>query len=177
MLICYILAELRAPMRFDQLHEVMEERELVNYFELVRAVDGLRSSGHLAMAESGDTALYAVTPLGIEMAGIFETTLPPALRERSLAAADRLLKRQRRLKELSVEIEPSGAGYQMRFAIPEEGEALLSFSLFAATMEDCERMRRRFLNDPVFIYRAVTALLTGDERMLEGVSPVKEQLF
>jgi hypothetical protein len=177
MLICYMLAELKAPMRFDQIHEVMEEKELVNYFELVRAMDEMEKSGHLALGDAEGVTVYFATKLGMETAEIFKKSLPLTVRERAVSGALLLLRRQRRLAELVVEVEPVASGYQMRFAIPDEGGSLLSLSLFAATKQDCEQMRRRFLNDPVFIYRAVAALLTGDENVLEGILPEKEKLF
>lgn len=178
MLVCYILSRAGAPMSFAQLHEAMRENDLVNYFELIHAVEGLKRTGHLRLEpEEPGAERYSVTEVGRETAEVFESSLPLAAREKAVQAAKRLLLRQQREAELRVEIRPSNGGFRLELAIPDHDSILASFSLFVATREECEDMRRRFLNDPLFIYKGVVALLTGNDKVLGDIFPQKEKLF
>lgn len=177
MLVLHILSRIGKPMRFSQLHEALEEKDLVNYFELVRVVDGLIKTGHIVAEEGEAGERYSITEIGLQAAEAFETTLPLAVREKAVEAADKLLRRQKREAEVSVQIRSEGGGYRVELAIPEGEGSLVSFSLFAPTWEESERIRRRFLNDPMFIYKGVVALLTGDNQVLGKIFPQQERLF
>lgn len=177
MLICYILSKLGQPMNFAQLHEALLENSLVNYFELVQVMDGLVRTGHLALETVDDVDTYSIAELGRQAGEEFANSLPLAVREKAVNAADRLLRQQQRAAEVSVEILPVEGGFQIQLAIPESGGNLISFTLFAPTREECGLLRRRFLNDPMFIYQGVLALLTGDRKTIGEIFPQKEQLF
>jgi len=43
-------------------------------------------------------------------------------------------------------------------------------------MQECEKLKRQFLNDPVFIYQGVLALLSGKRDILGEPLP-QEDLF
>ena len=177
MLVCYILSKLERPMTFAQLHEALLENSLVNYFELVQVMDGLVRTGHLALEADGDAETYAIADLGRQAGREFENALPLAVREKAVGSANRLLRQQQRAAEVSVEIRPAGSGFQLQLAIPEAEGNLISFTLFAPTQEECGLLRRRFLNDPMFIYQGVLALLTGDRKAIGEIFPQREQLF
>jgi len=179
MLLCYILSKIGQTMSFEQLYEVLSENSLVNYFELVEALDRLEETGHLLREQADGGVLFSVTPVGEQAGREFQSALPLSVRERALVSAERLVARIARRREMSVltEAAPDG-GYHLHLSIPQESGALISFSLYAPNKEQCELMRRRFLNAPRFIYKGVLALLTGDRDMLDELfPPPEEQLF
>lgn len=177
MLICYILSRLADPMSFEMLHEALSENSLVNYFELVQVMEGLVDSGHILLQQENGTELYSATGLGRQAGGEFEAALPLAVREKAVQAAERLMRRSRREKAVRIEVQPQNGGYRLELSIPEQSGALVSFTLHLPTKEDCELVRRRFLNDPVFIYKGVLALLTGNREVLGQIFSRDEDLF
>lgn len=177
MLICYILTTIGQSMSFSQLHEALAEHNLVNYFELVQVVDGLVQSGHLEAESSEQGEAYTATELCMQASAAFEENLPRSVREKGLESAQLLLKRQQRLSEVKIDITPQNGGYLMKLGIPEQQGELVSVSLFLPTKGECDQVKRRFLNDPVFIYKSILALMTGDSDVIGDILPQKEKLF
>ena len=179
-LLCFILSNLKQSITFAALYEALGGESLVNYFELVASLEQLERSGHITrQSAQGGEDLFSASPLGAQAAGELTESLPLSMRDRSLEAVSRAQGRRNRLAELSVLVEPApGGGYTLRLSIPEQGAELISFSLYAPTKEQCELIRRRFLNAPHFIYKGVLALLTGNQEMLdEAFPPPEDQLF
>ena len=176
-LICYMLSHTGAEMSFSDIHEAFSAHHLVNYFELVQAMDGLMKTAHIIEKTQEKTVYYALSDLGRQADREFSHLLPLSIREKSVTAAKRILRRKKREREVNVEMERVEDGYRMHLSIPERDGQLLSFSLFLPTLAECERVRRRFLNDPVFIYKGVLALLTGDQEVIGEIFPTDEPLF
>ncbi|MCL2056172.1 MAG: DUF4364 family protein [Oscillospiraceae bacterium] len=173
----YTLASSETPVPFDVLHEALREHELVNYFALVEALDQLCESGHLEAKDTGEGAQsFCVTQLGKRLVEELSTSLPPALRERASSALGRIMKRRRRLSEVRITETKRDDGYDLELAVPDMGGELVSVRLFVPTERECARIRRRFLNDPVYLYSCILALLTGDIGEL-GTAREKEELF
>lgn len=140
-------------------------------------MDSLENTGHIK-AESGDGgACYTVTELGRSTSGTINTLLSVSVRDRAVSSAEKLLRREKREREVKASISPADSGYEVRLAIPDECSNLVSFTVFCPTKEEAELMRRRFLNDPFYIYKGVLALLTGDKDILGEIFPAKESLF
>ena len=68
-------------------------------------------------------------------------------------------------------------GWQISLTIPDIGSDLLSLSIFMPTRRECEAIRRRFLNDPMLVYKGVFALLTGDTRTVGELVESQQDLF
>ena len=178
-LICYTLSQLGKGMELDQLYDALSEYELVNYFELVKALDKLVETGHLAGESSPDApALYTATKLGRHAGKELEKSLPLAVREKALDASRRLLARERRLQALKITQTPNPeGGFTLELVIPEAAGEMLCLRVFAPTEEDCETIKRRFLNAPLTVYKGVLALLTGNEQVMGEVFTREEKLF
>ena len=178
-LLCHTLSELGEEMDFDQLYDALSEHELVNYFELVRALEHLTETGHLsAQSASQGQSLYRTTDLGKQAAKVLETSLPLTVRERALGGCRQVLARARRLQAVRVAQTPGQAGgFILELAIPEGGEEMLALRVFLPTEEECAKLRRRFLNAPHTVYKGVMALLTGNEQVMGKIFSPKENLF
>jgi DNA-binding PadR family transcriptional regulator len=177
LLLCYVLSEVEEKMSFAQLNEALQEHELVNYFELISALDSLSVTGHISASEKGGGEFYAITELGRSTAATIETLLPKATRDKASRAAKKMLKRERRKREVEAEILELKKGFEVKLAFPR-GESVLSMTVFCPTIEEARLVRRRFLNDPAFIYKGTLALLTGDAEVLGKVFPSgEEELF
>ena len=179
LLLCHMLVEARAPMSFQQLYDILSGLELVNYFELREALDALLRAGHI-VSSLPDTAggMYTLTALGQQVVRELSAALPRTIREKAARSAKQTIKRARRLQELLVEIRQENNGFRISLAIPEPtGGELVSLSLYMPTREECENIRRAFLNDPVFLYQGILALLSGDEQAIQQMKRDPEGVF
>ena len=176
-LICYLMDQAGQPVSFKELSAALQGQELVNYFQLVEAVESLRRSGHILPQEYQGEQRLALTPLGREVSSTFEDKLPPAVRERATAALERILTLVRRQRENRVEIRQAEDGWNIDLTIPDIGSDLLSLTIFMPTREECEAIRRRFLNDPMLVYKGVFALLTGDTQTVGELVSHQPDLF
>jgi hypothetical protein len=172
LLVLHTLSAVEQPVSFALLHEAMREHELINYFSLVEAVDHLTETGHLA-AETDEHGgqTYLATKDGRALAKILATSLPLAQRQKAIAALQAACKRERRRSEVRITETRQDGGYLLELSIPDLGGDLLSLKLFAPCWEERERITRRFLNDPIYIYQRVLSLLTGDTRILGDIDP------
>lgn len=173
-LICYMVSRAGQPVSLEQLCDALLRQELVNYFEFANAAEYLVKSGHLVPADSDR---YAISPLGQKTAETFEDGLPAAVRDRAVSALQNILKLLRRQEENRVEIEKTEDGYQLSLTVTDIGTDLMSIKMFMPTQEECEIIRKRFLNDPALIYKGVFALLTGDMDTVGSLLPSGENLF
>lgn len=176
-LICYLMDRAGQPVSFQQLGAALQGQELVNYFQFADAMEKLRSSGNIATQEYNGEACFVLTAPGREISSTFEDKLPPAVRERATGALERILTLMRRQRENRVEITQVEDGWKVSLTIPDIGSDLLSLSIFMPTQKECEAIRRRFLNDPMLVYKGVFALLTGDTRTVGELVSDQEDLF
>jgi len=178
MLLCYVLSNLEQAISFDQLYDALSEHGLVNYFELVSTLEKLTQTGHIAAGtEPNAPALYSATALGDDTAREFEKSIPFSSRKKALDACRLLLARERRRREVRVSETPCDGGFILELAIPDNGADLLSLRVFAPTRQECDALKRRFLNAPLTVYKGVMALLTGKERVLGQIFTYEESLF
>lgn len=176
-LICYILASADRPVTFEQLNLALQKQQLVNYFEFASAMEHLQKTGHVQLEREGKTDTFLLTELGRATAETFESTLPAAVKERGVGALENILRLFRRQQENRVTIDKKEDGYVVTLTIPDIGSDLLSVSIFMPTEKECERIRKRFLNDPMLVYKGVFALLTGDIGTVGELIPSGPDLF
>ncbi len=131
LLLCYILSETGEDMSFAQLNDILTEHELVNYFELVAAADSLLATGHIRAEEKTGRAgeSYGITELGRSTTRTIDTMLPIALRHKAEHAAKRLLKREKREREVEAVVTPLKKGYEVSLGFPR-GERMLGLKIF-----------------------------------------------
>ena len=99
------------------------------------------------------------------------------MREKALASADELLLRRRAREQNRVVITQVEDGFTISMQILDIGSDLMSVTIFMPTQDACEKIRRRFLNDPMLTYKGVFALLTGDTETVGELVSSQEDLF
>jgi len=177
MLLCYLLSALGQQISFDKLYEALSGQGLVNYFELAHILDKLLESRHISQ-KGEPPGEYTVTQLGAQAGKEFEKNLPLTVREKSLYACQRLLARERRLAQVEITQTPrEGGGFELELALPGEEGQLMSVRVLCPTTQDCENLKRRFLNAPLTVYKGILALLTGDEEVLGEIFTREKPLF
>lgn len=177
-LVCYLLDQIGEGMTFDQIHEALLAKGLVNYFELADALSELLESGHIkAVGCIKDSDCYQLTPLGLETAHTFQSSLPATVRDKAVRSAKNLLARKKRETENLVSISRVVDGYLVDMTICDIGSDLLAISLFMPTEEEAELVKRRFLRDPLLIYKGVLALMTGDLKTVGDLVETPDNIY
>lgn len=178
MMILYCLRESgEKAVSFNALNEAFSEQGLVNYFALTETIDQLVASGHISNDSGDENGLYGITPLGENAASEFKTSIPFSIREKAVSSLKSVIKRHKRLSEISVSETPSQGGYILELSIPDQGGDIMKIQVFAPGKTEANLIKRRFLNNPIYIYKSIMTLLTGDESIIGGTKPEKDELF
>ena len=173
-LICYMVEEAKEPVSLEQIQSALMKEELVNYFEFASATEYMIKSGHLLTLYGKK---YTLSTLGSQTASTFADGLPQAVKDRAVDALTEIVKRNHREEQNRVEITKKSDGYEISMTICDIGTDLLTIKMFMPNREQCEAVRRRFLNDPLLTYKGVFALLTGDLDTVGELIPNGENLF
>ena len=96
-LVCWLFWKLKSPLSLTRLNILLQQKGLVNYFELTRSVSQLILSGHLSKQQTEDEEedLLALSELGRQTAQTFENSLPLSVREKAMHSAEGFLLRER----------------------------------------------------------------------------------
>lgn len=151
-----------------------QRQSLVNYFEFAEAAKLLIRMD--IFSRSRTVAMFC-PKRGRALSDTFRDKLPPAVRQRAQCALDDMLTLLRRQRENKVQINQVGDGWQITLTITDIGSDLMSLTLFLPTEEECGQVRRRFLNDPMLLYKGTMALLTGDMETFGDLTPSDRDLF
>ena len=160
-LICHVLKHIERPMPVSALIELFVGEGIGNYFEAASAAAALVKSGHIAIGGCEGEKCYTLTDLGESAAGTFEKTLPLSVREKAVDAANRYFIRRDRRAHNKAEVQKADDGYLLTLTITDVGSDLLKLTILLPDEETCGRIRERFLDDPIVVYKGVVASLTG----------------
>ena len=61
-LICYLMSAVSAPFTADQLNEIFQDTQIVNYFTFCEALDELKEGGQMCIRDRGNTHAYITLP-------------------------------------------------------------------------------------------------------------------
>lgn len=162
-LICFIISKTGSNINFDILHDALRENNYVNYFQLVQSVEELIKTGHIK--EEGISLI--LTALGKDTVDSLASSLPASVCEKSVNSAKKILAQSKRRQEVKIEEEKLGSGYMLTLSLPDKNDILVSVKIMAMDTSHKELIKKRFLNDPVFIYQNFLALLTGDTQLIK----------
>ncbi len=175
LLICYVLDQVDAPLSFFQLNEALQRENLVNYFEFARAIADLEEKGNVITQETdSNIRLYSLSDTGKAAAKTLETTLPFSVRERAVRAAEKVARHARRERQNAVTMEKTTDGYNLTLTMQDIGSDLMSVSLFLPTVNACEQVKEKFIEDPEGIYRSIWEIFLGS---LEDDKDIKLQFM
>ena len=152
----------------DRVSGYLENRAKAAAEDLVGKTEELRR-------EEDGREVYALTGSGLQAANTFGKDLPLSVRERAVGVARGILTRQRREKEIVTDIQRVEDGYRLVLRLTDIGSDLLDIGIFLPSEEACQRVRQRFLDDPMELYKGILDLLTGGESASpEGKSSIQD---
>jgi hypothetical protein len=121
----------------------------------------LRDRGHVALITDEDTEYAVLQKTGIEIVDALGRDLSPTLREKLiLTTAKEVAKLRKDLGISSSCKERSDGGFDVYFALTDEGSPLFEVTMFAPTKAQADIMISGFRNDPYRVYRDVIASLS-----------------
>lgn len=159
LLIGYMLAMVNEPMSRASILTVLCGNGMANFFDTCAAIESLLELHNL---QEDEEKRLTVTPVGRHVVATLQDSLPYTLRERSVAAAKKLLSRLLNERENHVTIVNDDHGCTVTCTVGNTETPLLSLTLLVGDEEQAERIRERFLNDPLSVYRDVIDTLTHD---------------
>jgi hypothetical protein len=165
LLVCWLLSKLDTELTRNRLINILSLNGLINYFELVRAIDQLITSSHITKKTDSETSedILSISQLGKDTAKTFEKDIPYTVREKTFKFAHTFLMRERHEKENMFAIEELQKGFMVHMGVSDVEGDLLRLQLFVPTLDLCNDIREHFLGDPSRVYRCIAEVLTGQD--------------
>lgn len=178
MIICYLLWKTNFPMSEEMLGEVMVRNGIANYFDFLITCKDLEQTGHIVLTQNKyNMSVYTLQELGKKTAVTFEKDLPIALRDKALICAEKIITRVKREHELIMKHIKAKDGYNLTITIPDVGSDLMSLTVNIPTEQECQKIKKRIINNPHLLYQGTMALLTGDLATFGDIQIEKEDLY
>ena len=178
--ILYLLKNLKYPLDFNTISDIVVQDEFVNYFDFAECFAELLDSGTIELIRAGGETvseatigkngrpekkdeLYSITENGVIVVEQLQSTLLNMIKEKSLKSAMRLIS----FKQRGFEVKCSGAEredgkYDLHCEVIENKESLMEINLLVNDKQRYDQMMYNFNERPEVIYRGVVSLLTGD---------------
>lgn len=149
-LICYLLHKIDSPLNENQLVEIITGDEMVNYFDLMTALDGIDKKGLCNISTDNGIHIYEVTETGRQLADEFRKHVPKSIRERVVMLGRDIINKKKREKALQYEIIPTEGGYHVSVVYLNEigGADLMQIKLYAPDIDSANMMLERILKNP-----------------------------
>ncbi len=154
-LITYIVARLKEPVKDTMIIEALQLHGLANYFDVSQALEELIENGNLTSVDGE----IAITPKGILSAQELSEELPLTVKETALEDILGLRLLEKRQGENTVEIEQCKNGYNVTVKVMHKESTLMSLTVYAADAEQAQLLKSNFLKDPSKVYSTVVSTL------------------
>ena len=157
LLVLYVLFVADVPFSMQSITASITESELANFFEVTNAVKSCCDDG---LAVCNDS-LYSLTEKGKQSISELKTVLNYYVLEEAKRSTSKQVILARRLQENDVKITPDNNGYTVNISMLEQSREIFGLNVHVGTLQDAEKVKTRFLNDPSAIYSANISLLLG----------------
>lgn len=165
--ILYLLRNIKYPLDFVTINDIVVQDGYVNYFDFAECFAELLETGNIEEVDAGNQEYYAITEQGTHVADTLESRLLGIIREKSLKSALRLLSFKKRGADVRCETEalPDGR-FRMHFIVIDNHEEMMHITTILEDRNQVERMRYNFNDKPEVVYRGMLALLSGEVNYL-----------
>lgn len=162
LLILYLLEQQGGPVPVRIISDVITDQELANYFEAMDSISELRESGNLDVTSVDGQDALTITDTGKEAVTFVEEDLPLSVRTRALESVQRFLRLARHAKENTVEITPSGDGFNVSFSLTTGDTKLMELNMYVVSRDQAELLKNNYLEDPTHLYSSILTALMLD---------------
>ena len=152
LIVCYIIANINGKVTADNIVQTMDEGMFANHFEVTDAISKLKKSGVINEADDGALTLVDPAKANIEL---IEMDLPLTIRENSIKLCQKIIAKEKYKRENRVEIKERENGYIVNLNVSDNDTDFLSLNLFAATKEQAEIIKEKFISNPIKVYETL----------------------
>ena len=152
LMVCYIVENVDGRVTKDVIIKAMNESGIANYFEVTNAISQLIKNNTIIEDENGALSLSKNTNADIELV---EKDLPYTIRQRSVQLVQKIIAKEKYRRENEAEITQEGDGYYVTLNISDEKTEFMKLKLYAASIEQAEMIKEKFLTNPANVYEAV----------------------
>ncbi|MBE6720649.1 MAG: DUF4364 family protein [Ruminococcaceae bacterium] len=160
LLVSYIVATLSGRVKAETITSAMEQGQLANYFEVADAISKMLSSGVIKENDDGTLSLGNTGGAEIEL---IEKDLPLTVREQSIKLCQTIIAKEKFRRETKVEITETEQGFDVLLCVSDVNTDFMRLNLFAATREQAEMIKEKFISDPVAVYETVIGSIFANE--------------
>ncbi len=162
-LLCYLLQKVGDPVPRQLLAEVMLEKSIANYFEVLEAVSELIDNGNIREEQIDGEDVLTLTERGSKAVDILESDIPKTVRETALKSLVHTMTLERNAKENDVAItKREDGGYDVSFVLKDRNSSMMDLKIYVADYSQAEMLKEHFSEDPVRIYSSLLAALMVD---------------
>ena len=163
LMVLYSLARL-GPCTELQLLRFLFEHDLLNYFEMMFALNDLCDRGQAARTKKNAGFLYQITEAGREALALFGGRVPMSLKTLLDGTEAEWKNRFRQETQCRQQIVQTDRGeYELHLSVVEQDMDMLRLSLSLPTRELADRLAKRWPEKAGEIYDTVIRILTEDE--------------
>ena len=165
--ILYLLRNIEYPVDITTLSDISVQDDFVRQFDFMDCFFELIESGAIECAYADGEQLYSITDAGRKAAEAFQSEILPAIRQRSLKSAYRLLSFKKTGAVISSSVaEESGSRHIVSVSIKNKSGKVMEASVAVENGQTAEKMRRNFEEKPELVYKGLLSLLSGDVNYL-----------
>lgn len=152
LIVCYIIANINGRVTAENITQTMDEGMFANHFEVADAISKLKKSGVINEAEDGALTLVNPSKANIEL---IEMDLPLTIRENSIKLCQKIIAKEKYKRENRVEITKKENCFNVNLNVSDNKTDFLSLNLFAATKEQAEMIKEKFISNPIKVYETL----------------------
>lgn len=165
-LVLYILNYAGAPLLKDNIINIALSDGLVQYFDLVQAIDEMLITGLIDITSHDTPDLLRITELGRQTLGLFEKTLPHSIRRKNQTALLKMLADIERARNVKSNIEKKASGFEVTCTLIDGDDVLLEYKLLVPTQIQAQLIVEQFEKNSTEKYKSILQLLV-DEKLFE----------
>lgn len=157
--ICFLLDEIDKPISESELYEIVMKSEAVNYFHYNQALEELMKSGAVAQFSENGENYIRIEEKGRQSSECYNDYVPYHFRKRLLKSAFLFFSKQKREKEVKIDITEAETGFCVNCVFGGEELELMRLSLYAPDKAQAELISDKILLNPELFYSNVIGYL------------------
>ncbi|MDD2269318.1 MAG: DUF4364 family protein [Eubacteriales bacterium] len=159
--ILYVLSNIKEPVDFNTLHDVVVQDGFVQYIDFVGSFAELLDAGQVDELQ-GEKAMYQISNNGLIAVRELSPKLYGSIREKALRSTLRLLAFYKQGAKISSTVESDGDGWRFDCELTNGKHRLLNISTYFTDYDYAQRVKTNFDDHAENVYKGTMALLSGD---------------
>ncbi len=162
-MLCYLLEKLKNPVTEEQLYEIVQESEIINYFYYTEAMGDLIKNESVVRVEREGKIYIEATEKGKYGAEYFNDSIPYYFRKKLLKTAMYYFARIKRENEADIEITDVPNGCEVTCKIKDTSFDMMRLTLYAPDYDQAKLIKDKIMLDPTGFYKKVIGFALENE--------------